>query len=65
MIRRKGDDIGMVELVWGLRPEDPAAQRPLINIRSKGRRFPSHRALVPASEFFLRDRAGVSWRFTP
>ena len=64
IIRRKGDDIEMVELVWGLPPQDPAGQRPLINIRSEGRRFPSHRALVPASEFFLRDHSGVRWRFT-
>jgi putative SOS response-associated peptidase YedK len=64
IIRRKGDDIEMVELVWGLPPQDSAGQRPLINIRSEGRRFPSHRALVPASEFFLRDRSGARWRFT-
>lgn len=64
IIRRKGDHIEMVELVWGLRPLDPAAERPVVNLRSEGRRFPSHRALVPASEFFLRDRSGARWRFT-
>lgn len=60
---RKGDEIEMVELVWGLRPPGPA-QHPLINLRSEGRQFPSQRALVPASEFFLPDRSGVRWRFT-
>lgn len=66
IIRRTGDEIEMVEIVWGLKPADPGENRPVINIRSEGRRFPSHRCLVPASEFFFRDRseAGSRWRFT-
>ena len=51
--------------MWGLRPRDPATDRATINIRSEGRRFESHRCLVPASEFFFRDPSGRGrWRFT-
>jgi putative SOS response-associated peptidase YedK len=65
VIRRNGDEIEMVELVWGLKPRDPAADRPIINLRSEGRRFPSHRCLVQGGEFFFRDRSGRGgWRFT-
>lgn len=65
VVRRKGDEIEMVELVWGLRPRNPAIGRGLINIRSEGRHFPSHRCLVPGGEFFFRDRSGGGrWRFT-
>jgi putative SOS response-associated peptidase YedK len=67
IIRRNGDELEMVELVWGLKPRKEAEQRPLINIRSEGRRFPRHRCLVPASEFFVRERSGerpTRWRFT-
>ena len=55
----------MVELVWGLRPRD-AEHGPVFNLRSEGRTFPTHRCLVPATDFFLRDRspARTRWRFT-
>ena len=40
----------MVELPWGLRPREPGGRSfPLV--RAEGRSFPSHRCLVPASEF--------------
>jgi putative SOS response-associated peptidase YedK len=66
VIRRARDGIEMVNLVWGLAPGQPGA-RPYTVIRSEGRRFPSHRCLIPASEFRLstgkgRDRR--KWRFT-
>lgn len=65
VIRRNGDEIEMIELVWGLKPRDPSADRAVINVRSEGREFPSHRCLVPACEFFFRDRSGHGrWRFT-
>jgi putative SOS response-associated peptidase YedK len=66
IIRRKGDEIELVELHWGLKPRGPE-HRPIINIRSEGRRFPSNRCLVPATEFFLSRRSAVGrtrWRFT-
>ncbi|EJB06025.1 hypothetical protein Rleg9DRAFT_4927 [Rhizobium leguminosarum bv. trifolii WSM597] len=50
IIRRHDGDVEMVELPWGLRLRDggPGA----VNVvRSEGRMFPSHRCLVPASEF--------------
>jgi putative SOS response-associated peptidase YedK len=55
----------MVELVWGLRPLN-AEGGPIINIRSEGRTFPKHRCLIPATDFFLRDRSPTHrrWRFT-
>lgn len=76
IIRRSVDGVEMAELRWGLRPNEPGG-RPFTLIRSEERRFPSHRCLVPASEFrfgrgnrryrvFLADRdwfylAGI-WR---
>lgn len=62
VIRRAGDAIEMVELAWGLRPAAPGG-RPLRFVRSEGRAFPSHRCLVPASEFHVR-RGERSWRCT-
>lgn len=65
VIRRNGDEIEMVELVWGLKPRDLAVDRAIINVRSEAREFPSHRCLVPAGEFFFHDRSGRGrWRFT-
>ena len=56
VIRRVGDEIEMVNFRWGLRPvagEDRNGRR---FVRSEGRAFPSHRCLVPASEFqVVRD----------
>ncbi|RWJ00044.1 SOS response-associated peptidase [Mesorhizobium sp.] len=54
VIRRSGNDIEMVELPWGLRPEHPGG-RPFTVIRAEGRTFPIHRCLVPASEFRHRS----------
>ncbi|MDW9686701.1 SOS response-associated peptidase [Sinorhizobium meliloti] len=50
IIRRHDGDVEMVELPWGLRPRDGDA-RAVNVVRSKGRTFPTHRCLVPASEF--------------
>jgi putative SOS response-associated peptidase YedK len=62
-----GQQLELVEFVWGLRPRKPE-DGPIINIRSvsEGRTFPRHRCLVPAKDFFLRDRspARTRWRFT-
>lgn len=50
IIRRHDGDVEMVELPWGLRPCDGGP--PAVNVvRSEGRTFPTHRCLVPASEF--------------
>lgn len=46
----------MVELPWGLRPLD-GGPRAVNVVRSEGRRFPTPRILVPASEF--RHRSGA------
>lgn len=55
IIRRNPDDlqeIEMVEAVWGSNPRfsDGIAYR---FVRSEGKTFPSHRCLVPASEFHM------------
>jgi putative SOS response-associated peptidase YedK len=55
IIRRDGDGVEMAELPWGLRPREPGG-RPFTVIRAEGRTFPSHRCLVPASEFRHRSR---------
>jgi putative SOS response-associated peptidase YedK len=39
-----------VELPWGLQPRERGG-RPFTVVRAEGRTFPSHRCLVPASEF--------------
>ncbi|MBB6219373.1 SOS response-associated peptidase family protein [Rhizobium leguminosarum] len=54
IIRRHDGDVEMVELPWGLRPRD-GGPRAVNVIRSEGRSFPSHRCLVPASEFRHRS----------
>ncbi|MCG5487602.1 MAG: SOS response-associated peptidase [Sinorhizobium meliloti] len=54
IIRRHDGDVEMVELPWGLRPRDGDA-RAVNVVRSEGRRFPTHRCLVPASEFRHRS----------
>lgn len=54
IIRRHDGDVEMVELPWGLRPRDGDA-RPVNVVRSEGRTFPTHRCLVPASEFRHRS----------
>ena len=50
----------LVELPWGLEPFTPD-QKPFRYIRSEGRTFPTHRCLVPASEFHLRS-SGRTYR---
>ncbi|GEP61362.1 SOS response-associated peptidase family protein [Reyranella soli] len=57
IIVRHGDEgVEMVvELPWGLRPKEPG-ERPFRLVRAEGRTFPSHRCLVPASEFRLTHR---------
>jgi len=61
IIRRYRDEIELVELAWGLNPKDPE-QRPFRFVRSEGRTFPSHRCLVPASEFHVTTD-NKSYRF--
>ena len=61
IIRRNGNDVEMLEAAWGLRP-GPTSDRPLTLIRAEGRLFPTHRCLVPASEFRLPGR-GRAYRF--
>jgi putative SOS response-associated peptidase YedK len=56
IIRRDGEDVEMVGAAWGLRP-GPNADRPCTVIRAEGRTVSSHRCLVPASEFRLRNRS--------
>jgi len=56
IIVRYGDDgVEMVELAWGLRPRQ-RGDRPFTLVRAEGRTFPSHRCLVPASEFLVSRR---------
>src|ERR1700733_591987 len=52
IIRRSGEDVEMVEAAWGLRP-GPGSGRPVTLVRGEGRAFPTHRCLVPVSEFRL------------
>ena len=65
VIRRSGGELELVELVWGLKPRTPES-RPLINIRSEGRVFPSHGASSPPTQFVFRDPSDrrVRWRFS-
>jgi putative SOS response-associated peptidase YedK len=60
VIRRGEDGIEMVELAWGLKPVEPGT-RPFTLLRAEGKRFPSHRCLVPATEIQLR-RQGQRYR---
>ncbi|MGY4197276.1 SOS response-associated peptidase family protein [Bradyrhizobium sp. USDA 4520] len=62
IIRRYGGDVEMVELPWGLQPGE-AGGRPFTVVRAEGRTFPSHRCLVPASEFRHRSR-GKNYSFS-
>lgn len=62
IIRRSGCDVEMVELPWGCQPREPGS-RPFTVVRAEGRTFPSHRCLVPASEFRFRSR-GRQYSFT-
>jgi len=62
IIRREGAGVEMVELAWGLRGRE-GETRPFTVVRAEGRRFPTHRCLVPASEFRFRSR-GRTYSFS-
>ena len=62
IIRRDGGGVEMVELPWGLQSRERGG-RPLTVIRAEGHNFPTHRCLVPASEFRRRNR-GRQYSFT-
>ena len=62
IVRYGGEGVEMVELPWGLRPREPGGS-PFHFVRSDGRTFPSHRCLVPATEFRLARR-GQRYRFS-
>ena len=56
IIRRNPDDaseIEMVEAVWGSNPRFSDGETYRF-VRSEGQTFPSHRCLIPASEFHMR-----------
>lgn len=55
VVRRDDDGLELVELPWGLRPREPGG-RPFTVVRAEQRVFPSHRCLLPASEFRHRKR---------
>lgn len=55
------DEVEMVELTWGLEPIE-AGVRSFRFVRSEGRKFPTHRCLVPASELHC-TRDGRPYRF--
>lgn len=62
IIWRHEGDVEMVELPWGLPPLD-GGPRTVNVVRSEGRTFPTHRCLVPASEFRHRS-GGKNFRFS-
>jgi putative SOS response-associated peptidase YedK len=61
IIRRDTEGVEMVELSWGLQPREGG--RPFTVIRAEGRSFPTHRCLVPVSEFRMRGR-GRTYSFS-
>ena len=62
IIRQDADGFEMVEAAWGLRPAHQS-HGPYTVVHAEGRTFPTHRCLVPASEFRLR-RQGRIYRFS-
>jgi putative SOS response-associated peptidase YedK len=62
IIRRDNEGVEIVELSWGLQPRENGG-RPFTVIRAEGRSFPTHRCLVPASEFRMRSR-GRAYSFS-
>ena len=62
IVRYGGEGVEMVELPWGLSPREPGGS-PFHFVRSDGWTFPSHRCLVPATEFRLARR-GQRYRFS-
>lgn len=67
VIRRDGEgEVEMVNLAWGLEPQQPGA-RPFTFLRSEGRRFGARRCLIPSSEFTVSNGQGKDrrkWRVT-
>jgi putative SOS response-associated peptidase YedK len=66
VIRQVEDGFEFAQLRWGFPPARPKGG-PVINFRSEGRRFPTGRALVPASHFyeFTGSKSPKSkWKFT-
>ncbi|MDK2768094.1 MAG: SOS response-associated peptidase family protein [Sphingomonas sp.] len=58
IIRRNPDnaqEVEMVEAGWGLQPWDGQGTKPFKFIRSEGKTFPTHRCLIPASEFQVKN----------
>jgi putative SOS response-associated peptidase YedK len=58
IIRRNPDNVQEVEMVeagWGLQPFEAQGGKPFKFIRSEGKTFPTHRCLVPASAFQIRN----------
>jgi putative SOS response-associated peptidase YedK len=58
IIRRNPDDaqeVEMVEAGWGLQPWEGQGTKPFKFIRSEGKMFPTHRCLIPASEFQVKN----------
>ena len=47
-------EVEMVEAGWGLQPSEGPG-KPFKFIRSEGKTFPTHRCLVPASEFQIKN----------
>lgn len=62
VIRRIDGEIELVDLRWGLEPREPGAA-PWRFVRVEGREFPTHRCLIPASEFHIR-RGDREYRVT-
>ena len=62
IVRYGAEGVEMVELPWGLRPKEPG-NLPFMLAQAEGRKFPSHRCLVPASEFLI-GRHGRRYRFS-
>ncbi|MDB5576644.1 MAG: hypothetical protein JWR80_1820 [Bradyrhizobium sp.] len=58
IIRRNPDNAQEVEMIgagWGLQPWDGQGTAPFKFMRSEGKTFPTHRCLVPASEFQIKN----------
>lgn len=58
IIRRNPENVQEIEMVeggWGLQPWEAPGGKPFKFIRSEGKTFPTHRCLIPASEFQIRN----------
>jgi putative SOS response-associated peptidase YedK len=66
VVRRAGGSAELTQLRWGLAAKPGA--KPVINMRSEGKRFEHGRCLVPASHYFEFTGAKspkTRWKFTP